>query len=217
VPGRSLDPAQWASPSPEASFVSSFHVTNPSDNYGLLDRPDSASNSWLVERDCKPGLSTVTANGDGRRVTRNPCGIRCVWTNSVKSSAVRVDTVVVWRVDRLGRSLIDVLNTVNLLRERGVHVRSISDGIDPATSTGRLVLNMLATLAEYEREERDPVRPASLRPGSDRRRSPRGLRPQSHHCDGFACTRNRCLGKLLLTGTPIKVAFLRRWGLEEDE
>ena len=57
-----------------------------------------------------------------------------------------------WRVDRLGRSLIDVLNTVNLLRERGVHVRSISDGIDPATSTGRLMLNMLATLAEYERE-----------------------------------------------------------------
>lgn len=62
------------------------------------------------------------------------------------------DTVVVWRVDRLGRSLIDVLNTVNLLRERGVNVRSISDGIDPATSTGRLMLNMLATLAEYERE-----------------------------------------------------------------
>ncbi|WP_068484048.1 recombinase family protein [Pseudoclavibacter helvolus] len=62
------------------------------------------------------------------------------------------DTVVVWRVDRLGRSLIDVLNTVTLLRERGVNVRSVSDGIDPATSTGRLMLNMLATLAEYERE-----------------------------------------------------------------
>lgn len=62
------------------------------------------------------------------------------------------DTVVVWRVDRLGRSLIDVLNTVNLLRERDVQVRSVSDGIDPATSTGRLMLNMLATLAEYERE-----------------------------------------------------------------
>lgn len=62
------------------------------------------------------------------------------------------DTVVVWRVDRLGRSLIDVLNTVTLLRERGIQVRSLSDGIDPATSTGRLMLNMLATLAEYERE-----------------------------------------------------------------
>ncbi|CAN5238514.1 recombinase family protein [soil metagenome] len=62
------------------------------------------------------------------------------------------DIVVVWRIDRLGRSLIDVLNTVNVLRALGIHLRSISDGIDPSTSTGRLMLNMLATLAEYERE-----------------------------------------------------------------
>lgn len=57
------------------------------------------------------------------------------------------DTVVVWRIDRLGRSLIDVLNTVSLLRERGVKVRSISDGIDPETASGRMLLGMLATLA----------------------------------------------------------------------
>lgn len=62
------------------------------------------------------------------------------------------DTIVVWRIDRLGRSLLDVLNTVAGLREQGIQVRSISDGIDPATATGRLMLNMLATLAEYERE-----------------------------------------------------------------
>jgi DNA invertase Pin-like site-specific DNA recombinase len=41
------------------------------------------------------------------------------------------DTVVVWRVDRLDRSLIDVLNTVNMLRDRGILVRSLSGGIDP--------------------------------------------------------------------------------------
>lgn len=62
------------------------------------------------------------------------------------------DTVVVWRIDRLGRSLFDVLNTVNLLRDKGVKVQSLSDGIDPETTTGRLMLGMLATLAEYERE-----------------------------------------------------------------
>ena len=62
------------------------------------------------------------------------------------------DTVVVWRIDRLGRSLIDVLNTVNLLRDKGVKVQSLSDGIDPETTSGRLMLGMLATLAEYERE-----------------------------------------------------------------
>ena len=66
--------------------------------------------------------------------------------------ATEGDTVVVWRIDRLGRSLLDVLNTVSLLRERGVKVRSISDGIDPDTSAGRMMLGMLATLAEYERE-----------------------------------------------------------------
>jgi len=62
------------------------------------------------------------------------------------------DTVVVWRIDRLGRSLIDVLNTVNLLRDRRVKVRSVSDSIDPETTSGRMMLGMLATLAEYERE-----------------------------------------------------------------
>lgn len=62
------------------------------------------------------------------------------------------DTVVVWRIDRLGRSLIDVLNTVNLLRDKGVKIQSLSDGIDPDTTSGRLMLGMLATLAEYERE-----------------------------------------------------------------
>lgn len=62
------------------------------------------------------------------------------------------DTVVVWRIDRLGRSLIDVLNTVTSLSNAGVAVRSLADGIDPSTSTGRLMLNLMATLAEYERE-----------------------------------------------------------------
>ncbi|HHX48053.1 MAG TPA: recombinase family protein, partial [Brevibacterium sp.] len=62
------------------------------------------------------------------------------------------DTVVVWRIDRLGRSLLDVLNTVTLLRGQGVKIRSVSDGIDPETTSGRMMLGMLATLAEYERE-----------------------------------------------------------------
>lgn len=48
--------------------------------------------------------------------------------------------------------MIDVLNRVNLLREREVAVKSISDGIVPETSTGKLMLNMSAPLAECERE-----------------------------------------------------------------
>lgn len=57
-----------------------------------------------------------------------------------------------WRIDRLRRSLLHVLNTVSRLRDHGIQVESISDRIDPATATGQLMLNMLATLAEYERE-----------------------------------------------------------------
>jgi len=94
------------------------------------------------------------------------------------------DTIVVWRIDRLGRSLIDVLNTVNLLQQRGIGLRSIQDGIDPATTSGKMLLNLLASLAEYERElitERvqarhrrrqslgHPLRPATSEPERHRR------------------------------------------------
>lgn len=62
------------------------------------------------------------------------------------------DTVLVYRIDRLGRSLIDVLNTVAEMQERGIGLRSLVDGIDPSTASGRLQLGLFATLAEYERE-----------------------------------------------------------------
>ncbi len=51
----------------------------------------------------------------------------------------------------MGYALIDARDTVNFSRECSIHVRSVSDGIDPATQTGRLMLNVLSTLAEYER------------------------------------------------------------------
>lgn len=61
------------------------------------------------------------------------------------------DVVMVWRIDRLGRSLIDVLNTVETLSSRGVGIRSISDNIDPSTAAGSMLLGVLASLSEYER------------------------------------------------------------------
>lgn len=62
------------------------------------------------------------------------------------------DELVVWRIDRIGRSMIDVITTVKDLLDRGVEVRSLSDGIDPSTREGRLMLSLMATFAEYERE-----------------------------------------------------------------
>ena len=61
-------------------------------------------------------------------------------------------TLVVWRVDRLGRSLVDVVTTVEQLTARGVAVRSISDGINPSTAQGRLMLHLLCSCAQFERE-----------------------------------------------------------------
>lgn len=62
------------------------------------------------------------------------------------------DEILVYRIDRLGRSLIDVLNTVQEIQDSGISLRSIADGVDPSTREGRLQLGLLATLAQYERE-----------------------------------------------------------------
>lgn len=51
---------------------------------------------------------------------------------------------------RLGRSLLDVVAAVHDMQAKGLMVRSVCEGIGPATTSGRLILNMLSTLAEYE-------------------------------------------------------------------
>ena len=62
------------------------------------------------------------------------------------------DTVVVWKLDRLGRNMRGIINTLHDLTERGVTVRSLHDGVDTSTSTGRMVAGILMSIAEYERE-----------------------------------------------------------------
>jgi DNA invertase Pin-like site-specific DNA recombinase len=62
------------------------------------------------------------------------------------------DEIFCWRIDRLGRSLVDVINTVNEITSRGIRLHSIMDGVDPSTAHGRLQLALFASLAEYERE-----------------------------------------------------------------
>ncbi len=62
------------------------------------------------------------------------------------------DQLVVWRLDRLGRSLRNLIDVVNDLDGRGVALVSLSEAIDTGTTTGRLVLHIFAALAEFERE-----------------------------------------------------------------
>ncbi|WP_138418843.1 recombinase family protein [Sinomonas gamaensis] len=62
------------------------------------------------------------------------------------------DELLVWRIDRLGRSVADMVATVELLQEKGVKLRSLVEQIDPDTPNGRLILNFMAVLAEHERQ-----------------------------------------------------------------
>src|SRR3954471_4376456 len=59
------------------------------------------------------------------------------------------DQLVVWKVDRLGRSLREMINTAHDLQKQGVKVLSLTENVDTETATGRLMFNFLGTIAEY--------------------------------------------------------------------
>lgn len=59
------------------------------------------------------------------------------------------DQLVVWKVDRLGRSLREMLETAHRLQEDGIKVISLTESIDTDTANGRMMFNMLGTIAEY--------------------------------------------------------------------
>ncbi len=87
------------------------------------------------------------------------------------------DTLVVWRLDRLGRSLKHLIETVMLLEERGISFRSLRESIDTTTSSGRLVFHLFGALAEFERDLIRERTQAGLQ--AARARGRKGGRPKS--------------------------------------
>jgi DNA invertase Pin-like site-specific DNA recombinase len=61
------------------------------------------------------------------------------------------DTLVVWRLDRLGRSLPHLIATMTMLEERGIGFKSLTENIDTTTSGGKLIFHIFGALAEFER------------------------------------------------------------------
>jgi len=92
-------------------------------------------------------------------------GCRWVWTDTasgsrtdrpklaeVMAALAEGDTLCVWRLDRLGRSLPHLIDTVRGLEDRGVGFRSLQESIDTTTPGGRLVFHIFGSLAEFERD-----------------------------------------------------------------
>lgn len=87
------------------------------------------------------------------------------------------DTLVVWRLDRLGRSLKHLIEVINLLEERKIGFQSLQESINTTTSGGRLIFHMFGALAEFERHLIQERTQAGL--AAARARGRKGGRPKA--------------------------------------
>ncbi|MDT7721308.1 MAG: hypothetical protein QOE94_2319 [Mycobacterium sp.] len=93
------------------------------------------------------------------------------------------DTVVVWKLDRLGRNTLHILETVKALTDKGVTLVSTTDGIDSSTAAGRMVIGVLASMAEFERAltiERTALKRQSSRANGTKFGRPRKVDNSEH-------------------------------------
>jgi len=122
------------------------------------------------------------------------------------------DTLVVWRLDRLGRSLPHLIETVQNLQERGVHFRSLQEQLDTGTSGGKLVFHIFGALAEFERDlirERTMAGLAAARTRG-RRGGRRGLNQEKvHHLRTLAADRTNSVAAICKTLGISRATFYR--------
>ena len=141
-------------------------------------------------------------------------------TQALKTAQHEDTEFVVWKLDRLGRSLLGILDTVQLLASRKIRLVSMTEGLDLGTPMGRMVLHIMASLAEYERELIRERTIAGLRQArEDGRNHGRPASMTDERCEkakemltSGAHVVNDILPALQsLDGPPIKRAALYRW------
>lgn len=98
----------------------------------------------LTAAGCHPS-EIYTDHGFSGKTTRRPELDRCL--DGIGAG----DILVVWKLDRLGRSLQHLIEVINLLNDRDAAFKSITEGMDTTTNQGRLVFHMFGALAEFER------------------------------------------------------------------
>lgn len=94
------------------------------------------------------------------------------------------DVIFIWKLDRLGRSLKDLVSLVNEIEEKGAGLKSLNDHIDTTTSHGKLIFHMFAALAEFERDIICERTNAGLKAARARGRKggrPKGLSKKAQH------------------------------------
>lgn len=110
-------------------------------------------------------VSTADQNLDLQAQALERAGCARIWTDQASGvtttrpqldalleALLPGDTLVTWRLDRLGRSMGHLVSTIDDLAERGVGFVSLTEGIDTTTAAGRLTLGIFASLAEFERQ-----------------------------------------------------------------
>jgi DNA invertase Pin-like site-specific DNA recombinase len=108
------------------------------------------------------------------------------------------DTLLVWRLDRLGRSMRHLVTVIDELRERGIGFRSISDGIiDTASASGELIFHILSALAQFERRLNQERSKAGI--AAARARGKKGGRPRLSIRDPRLLRAKKMHGDLTLT------------------
>lgn len=109
-----------------------------------------------ADQDLGPQLAALRGAGveDGHVFTDHVSGARAQrpGLDAVMANLVRGDVLVVWKLDRMGRSLSHLVHTVEELGERGVGFRSLTEALDTSSASGRLLLHIVGAMAEFERE-----------------------------------------------------------------